>query len=404
MDGKVDYYFIINNQSNLNVTLGGTLSRQRFSSNMFQLLDNGSRLDLLETPEIGEGTQSLANDVTYGFADAFLGFHYKFKKGQFTFAPGATLHNYLVKNEQFGSAFNQNDWRLLPDLFALWEIKKSESLRFNYALSAEYTDVNDFAEAYVFNNYNQLFRGNRLLENSFSHSYSLNYFNFNLFSYTNIMGSLSYTRRLKGIKGNSEIVSINQVAYPENISSNFSDETFTAFGRFSKRIKKIELATSANLSLSTSNNTINDVIRESKSFTQNYQISARSSFREWPNFEVGYNLALNDYDNGGLQQTFYTQRPFVNVDINFLKSFYLTANWNFYKYSDAAQTIENKYSFLNGTLYFQEGDSPWEFSLQATNVLNTQFTNSDRFSDEFNTTSQYYVLPRIVLFVVKYNL
>lgn len=127
-------------------------------------------------------------------------------------------------------------------------------------------------------------------------------------------------------------------------------------------------------------------------------------FGNGPILKWAITLLLNDYDNGGLQQTFYTQRPFVNVDINFLKSFYLTANWNFYKYSDAAQTIENKYSFLNGTLYFQEGDSPWEFSLQATNVLNTQFTNSDRFSDEFNTTSQYYVLPRIVLFVVKYNL
>jgi len=54
---------------------------------------------------------------------------------------------------------------ILPDFNVFFEIKKSESLRLNYDISARYTDVNDFAEAYVFNNYNQLFRGNRFLEN-----------------------------------------------------------------------------------------------------------------------------------------------------------------------------------------------------------------------------------------------
>ena len=241
LDAKVDYYHIINNKSNVNLTLGSTLSTQQFNSNIFQMLDDGSREDLQETQEIDGETETLVNDVSYGFTDVFLGLHYKFKTGQFTFSPGVTLHNYNVKNDQLGLSQSQNDWRLLPDVFALWEIKKSESLRFNYALSAEYTDVNNFAEAYVFNNYNRMFRGNRLLENAFSHSYNLTYFSFNLFNYTNISGSLNYTRRLKGIKNNTQIVAINQVTVPQNIDSNFPDETFSAFGRFSKRIKKIEL-------------------------------------------------------------------------------------------------------------------------------------------------------------------
>ena len=404
LDAKVDYYHIINNKSNINLTLGSTLSRQKFNSNIFQLLDNGDREALEVTPEIDGDTEPLLNDVIYGFSDLFFGLHYKFKTGQFTFSPGVTLHNYSLKNEQLGTSLTQNNWWLLPDIFALWEIKKSESLRFNYSLSAEYTDVNNFAEAYVFNNYNRLFRGNRFLENSFSHSYNLTYFSFNLFNYTNVSGSLNYTRRLKGIKNNSQIVAINQVTSPLNISTNFPDETVSAFGRFSKRIKKIEFAANANVSLSTSNNSINQTIQKSKSFTQNYRLSARSSFKEWPNFEIGYNLTVNDYNNGGLEQTFYTQRPYLNTDINFLKHFSLSANWDFYNYTNEANTVENRYSFLNGTLYFQKGDSPWEFSLQATNILNTEATNNDSFNDEFNTTTQYFVLPRIVMFVVKSDL
>ena len=404
LDAKLDYYYVINNKSNLNLTAGATLSSQNFDSNIFQLLDDGTASDLVETPPIEGTSESLRNDVAYGFSDLFLGAHYKFRTGQFTFSPGLTLHNYRVRNEQQGTVITQDDWMVLPDLFALWEIKKSESLRFNYGLTANYTDVNNFAEAYVFNNYNRLFRGNRFLENSLSHSYTLTYFNFNLFSYTNISGNLNYTRSLEGIKNNSQIVAINQVTTPENIDSNFPDETFSAFGRFSKRIKKIEFAANANVAYSLSNNIINEAIQESKSFTQSYRVSARSSFREWPNFEVGYRLTVNNYNNGGLEQTYYTKQPYANLDINFLKYLTLSANWDFYNYTNKQETIKNEYSFLNATLYFQLPDSPWELSLQGSNILNTQFINNDSFSDDFNVANRYFVLPRIVMFVAKYNL
>lgn len=406
VDARIDHYYVINKKSNLNFTLGTTQSRQQFDSNIFQLLDDGEREDLVNTATspLNSTVEPLENDVLFGFSDVFLGAHYKFKTGQFTFSPGVTLHNYNIRNEQLGSETTQNDWFVLPDLFALWEIKKSESLRFNYALSAEYTDVNNFAEAYVFNNYNSLFRGNRFLENSLSHTYRLNYFNFNLFNYTNISGSLSYTRRLEGIKNNTQIAAINQVTVPENIDSNFPDETFSAAGRFSKTIKKIQFNATGVLNYSISNNIINEAIQESTNFTQNYQLSARSSFRKWPNFEVGYNYTINNYDNGGLEQTFFTERPYFNIDVNFLQHFSLSSQWDFYNYTNDENTIDNAYSFLSATLYFQKGDSPWEFSLQGTNLLNTQFINNDSFNDQFNTTNQYFVLPRIVMFVVKYNL
>jgi len=405
IDAKIDYYYVLNNTSNINVTLGTTYSNQKFKSGIFQILDNGNQ-------NAFDGSD-FNNDVRYGFTDLFLGVHYKIKTGQFIFTPGLTLHNYDLKNEQLGTTISQNDWTVLPDFNAIWQIKKSESLRFNYAISAEYTDVNNYAQAYVFNNYNRLFRGNRFLENALSHTYNLTYFSFNLFNYTNVSGSLNYTRRLDGIKSNSAIVAVNQVSSVENIDSNFPDETFSAFGRFSKTIKKVQFNLNANVSLNKSNNiisrvqpdqTVQEVITESESFTQNYTASVRSNFREWPNIEAGYRITVNNYDNGGLEQTFYTQRPFVNVDVNFLKDFTLSGEWEFYDYTDKANTIENRYSFLNATLYYQKGESPWEFSVQATNILNTEATNNDSFNDNFSTTSQYFVLPRILMFVVKYDL
>ena len=91
-------------------------------------------------------------------------------------------------------------------------------------------------------------------------------------------------------------------------------------------------------------------------------------------------------------------------DVNFLKDFTFDAEWDFYDYTDKNDTVENRYSFVNANLYYQKGDSPWEFKLQASNLLNTEFINNDSFNEQFNTTTQYFVLPRILMFVVKYNL
>ncbi|MBZ0327038.1 MAG: carboxypeptidase-like regulatory domain-containing protein [Altibacter sp.] len=396
LDAKVDYYYVINNKSNINLTLGSTLSSQKFKSGIFQILDNGSENIFSET--------DFNNDVEFNFTDVFFGLHYKAKVGKFIFTPGLSLHNYNVKNDQLGLSSSQNDWMLLPDLNVILELKKSENLRFNYAISSEYTDVNDYAQSYVFNNYNNLFRGNRFLENALSHTYNLTYFSFNMFNYTNISGSLNYSRRLNGFKRNTAIQGISQVSSLFNSDSNFPDETFSAFARFSKTIKKLQFGLNANVSLNKSNNIVNDEIRESQSLTQAYRGSVRSNFRKWPNFEVGYRLSLNDYDNGGLQQTFFTHRPYANLDMRFLKDFNLTAEWDYYVYNDEAKTVENKYSFVNANLYYQKGDSPWEFQIQASNILDTGFIDTDSFNEQYNTTSQYLVLPRIVMFIVKYDL
>ncbi len=404
LDVKVDHFYIINNKSNLNFTLGTTQSRQRFNSSIFQVLDNGSTLNFDESPEVDGEVFPLGNDVMYHFSDAFLGVKYKFITGKFTFTPGVTLHNYDLKTEQLGATTSQNEWRVLPEFFAIAQLKRSESIRFNYSMTAEYTDVNNYAEGFVFNDYNRLFRGNRNLENSLANSFNLTYFSFNMFNYTNVTGNLNYTRRVEGIKNNTQIVAINQVSSPINIDSNFADETFSAFGSFSKRIKKMQYSINGNFNWSSFNNIVNQTVTTSESFTQNYRVSARSNFKEFPNFEAGYNVIINEYDNGGIQSTFYTHRPFANIEFNFLKDFTFKADWSYYDYSNKEKTIKNDYSFLSADLYYQKKDSKWEYRIQATNLLDVQTINQDSFNETFNTTSFYSVMPRIVMLTVKYDL
>ncbi len=394
LDSKIDYYYVINDKSNLNLTLGTTQSRQDFNSGIFQILDNGNRNTF-----VGD---SLNNDVRFTFSDVFVGAHYKFKTGIFTITPGLTLHRYKVASEQLGIETSDSQFKLLPDLFAIAEFKQSESLRLNYQMTADYTDVNNFAEGYVFNNYNRMFRGNRDIENAIFHTASLNYFNFNMFNFTNLNGGVSYTRRIDAIKSQTAINSINQASSP--INSNFVDEVLSANGRFQKTFRKWKANLSGNVSYSELNNIVNNQPALSQNFTQNYTASVETNFKNAPNFEVGYNRSINNYQNGNSDRTFFTDRPFANVNLRFLKGFTFTADWSYYNYYDKDDTVQNEYSFVEASLWYQKPESKWEFRLDGTNLLNVDSLNNDSFNENFSTTTEYFVMPRIVMLSVRYNL
>ncbi|MDY8136543.1 outer membrane beta-barrel protein [Aquimarina sp. 2201CG5-10] len=393
LDAKLDYFYVLNKKSNLNFTLGSILSTQNFDSGIFQILDNGDQNDF--------DTTDFTNNVKYNFRDVFASMHYKFITGIFTINPGVSVHNYDLKDQQLGTTIDQNEWQVLPDLFILAQFKKSESLRFNYSITANYTDINRLASGYVFNNYNSLSQGNRNLENGLYDNYSLNYFSFNMFNYTNIFASVNYSNRRNPIKNTSVINGINRVNTPVN--SNLADQVLSANGRFSRTFGKIKGNLNANFSWSSFNNIVNNLPSESISLTQTYRTQWSTNFKKGPNFDLGYSISVNDYDNNGTQNTFYTSRPFAKLDWSFAKGFLLKSSYSYYNYSDKEDTL-NEYSFWDADVFYQKQDSKWEYKFSVTNILNTDTINQDSFNELFNSTSSYIVQPRYWIFTVKYNL
>lgn len=401
LDAKVDYYYILNSKSNINFTLGSTLSRQDFNSNLFDVLSSGETQDLNETED---GTP-IGNDVRFNFSDLFFGVHYKLKTGIFTFTPGLTLHNYQTKSAQLGTTTAKNDWMVLPDLFTVVNFSQGKSLRFNYQMTAQYTDVNNFVEGLLFNNYNSLFRGNRDIENAIYHDVSLNYFSFSMFNFTSLFGGVNYSRRIDPIKTAGDFIGINRVSRPVN-NTNFADQTLSANARFSKRFKKWKLNASARGSYSDLNNIVNDEDRNTQNLTQNYSTSAETNFKSGPNFEIGYNFTSTNSDNGVTDRTFLTNRPFANVEWSFGKGFTVGADWSLYNYDDNDDDtqIENRYSFLEANLYYRKPESKWEFRIQATNLLDVDVISTNNVNDFTISNTEYFVQPRIVMLTIQYSL
>lgn len=391
LDAKVDYFYMLTPKSNINITLGNTYSFQNFNSNMFQILDNGNS-NVLDNP-------ANRNDVSYNFNDAFLGLHYKILTGKFTFTPGVGIHGYNMTNQQLGTDFSQNFSRILPDLLAIYQIKKAESLTYNFSYTNNFTDINQLAEGFIFSNYNSLRKGSRTLENATARQHSLRYFKYNMFNLENITAFLNYSKRIDAVKTRATFDGVNQSSSPYN--SDFADETFSGNGSYGRSfLKNYKASFSANLNWSLFNNIQNNVVVSNESFTQSYTLKASTNYKNLPNLEVGYNAVINDYANS----VFYTDKPFAKLDYFFLNSFSLVTEYEFYHYYNTEKTVDNQYDFLSASLIYQKKDSKFEYKISGTNLLNTKSINDDSFSQFSTRTSQYTVQPRYLILSLKYNI
>ncbi|MDR7208223.1 carboxypeptidase-like regulatory domain-containing protein [Flavobacterium piscis] len=391
LDAKLDYYYMVTPKSNVNITLGNTFSYQNFNSHIFQILDNGDKNDLND-PENN-------NQVNYNFNDTFLGFHYKILTGKFTLTPGVSVHSYAMTNTQSGTDYSQNFIKILPDFFALYQIKKAETLTYNFSLSNDFTDINQLAAGYVLSDYSSLFRGNRFLENATSQVHSLRYFKYNMFNFENIFANATYTKKVDAIKTAADFTGINQSSTPYN--SNLADETFSGMGNYGRSfLKNYKASVNASFNWSKFNNIQNNELATTESFSQSYTVKASTNFKNMPNIEFGYNALINKYSGS----TFYTDKPFARVDYYFLDSFSFVSEYEFYHYYNTSKTVDNEYDFLSASLIYQKKNSKWEYKIAATNLLNTNYLNDDNFSQFSTRVSQYTVQPRYIIFSMKYNL
>ena len=397
---KLNYYYVLNAKSNINLSVGTTRSHQKFNSTIFQRLDNHTQQTISNPSSI--------NKVRYVFNDFYTGIHYKFKRGIFTFNQGATCHQYTAKNTQLGTTFTHSFSKLLPDAFIKVHLKKSESLRFSYAMQVQFTDINKIAEGYVFNNYNSLYAGNRTLENALLHKLQLNYASFNMFTFTNVFATVSYNKTIDAIKGNTEQRGIDQVS--TSINAAFPDESIAVNANFQKSFRKFKVNIGGNIAYSKSNNlftspstqtTINNV---SKSFSQLYKTKLSSNFSDAPNFDLGYNLSITNYTQGTIQNKYYTHSPFIHFDASLLKNFTFDTKFTYTNYKTENRSL-NSYSFWNTHVSYQQKDSPWEYRISLTNILNTKLLRQDNtLENVYNSTSSYTIQPRLTVFSLTYNL
>jgi hypothetical protein len=398
LDAKLDHYYLIGPKSNINFTLGTILSRQQFSSSIFQFLDDYT--ELKPEPTFNDGL--VDNDVDYRFNDVYLGVHYRFRSGKFTVTPGFSIHAYANQNIQGGVNIQDNFFKLLPDFETRIQLKKGESLTFNYNMRNQFTDVTRLARGLVFNSYNSLQYGEPDLQNALSHNLSLLYSSFNLFNYTNVFARASYTKNIDQIRGLTNFE--NVIRTSTFFNSNFADENFNLFGRIQRTFGKVRTSLNTSFNYSKNNQFIQQRQSINERFTQTYTPGIRTNFRVAPNIRVRYRYSITN-NNQGLRETkFITRAPSVDFDAYIIEKFTFKTD---YSYTVQDQTGEDSQSFQiwNASLaYRKDKDTKWEYEIKASNLLNvsSQIRNSANSISVFNSTT--FIQPRFITVRAVYQL
>ena len=411
LDAKLDYYYILNQKSNINFVGGSILSKQNFDSRFYQILDNSSEFDPnLNIP--GITNTHTANDTEYNFTDIYAGLRYRLKTGIFTFTPGFTAHAYNMNNTQFGGSekFEDTFQKFLPEFEMIMQFKKSESLQLRYRQQVNFTDVNQLAKGLVANSYNNFFYGNNNLMNGTNHSSSLKYSSFNLYNGTNMFALLRYTKSIDQIGSVANFIPGSNVSTRTNQNLPFDTENMLAVASFSKDFKKIRTKISGNYNKNLGYQFFGN--NQNRIHTNSYSIrpSINTNFTEAPNITLGYNMSFNDQKNTSLLNSISTNfksatfAPYIRFDAYIWNSLTIKTD---YKFTEVRQEgeVQNSFDVLNFTMAYRKNrDAKWEYELEGSNLLGTDSLTSVTIGNISNNIRETFVLPRLLSFRVRYQL
>ena len=398
LDAKLDYYNIIGSKSNINFTLGTILSRQQFNSNIFQFLENNTKLQ--PTPLFNEGLA--VNDIDYMFNDMYLGVHYRFKAGKFTITPGFSVHAYGNKNTQIGTIVENNFVKLLPDFETRIQLKKGESLTFNYNMRNQFTDVTRLARGLVFNSFNNIQFGEPDLQNALSHNISMLYRSFNLFNYTNVFARAAYSSNIDQIRGLTNFE--NVIRTSSYFNSNFADENFNLFGRVQRTFGKVRASLRTNFNYSKINQFIQKQRSINEGFTQVYTPEIRTNFRVAPNISLQYRYSISNNIQGTRETKFITKAPSIDFDAYIIEKFTFKTNYS-YNIQEQVGGESQSFQLWDFSLaYRKDKDAKWEYELKASNILNisSRIQNSANSVSVLNSST--FIQPRFLTFRIIYKL
>ena len=406
LDAKLDYYYILNDQSNLNFVTGTILSKQNFDSRFFQILDSGAEFD--PNPTInGINNPQTTNDTEYSFSDIYAGVRYRLKSGIFTFTPGFTVHAYNSNNTQFGTeTFKDTFTKFLPEFDVIAQFKRSESLNFSYKQEVNFTDVNQIARGIVANSYNSFFSGNPGLLNASFHNLTLSYSSYNLFNASNVFARINYKKTSDQVNRNTIFEPRSVVSSSTNINSPLDNESLSSFIGLGKTIKKIRTRFGGNFSYNKSYQFINSEENTNESLVRGMNASVGTNFTKAPNVTLRYRITYVDQSNSARPSDIktVTHAPSIDFDAYIWNSVTLTSDFTFNEVRQGGSK-QSSFNIWNAKLaYRKDRDAKWEYELVGNNLLATGSQVDISQSIIAFTVNERFILPRFISFRVRYQL
>lgn len=393
IDAVFKHFWEVNNSNHIYTTLGNKFLNQDFFT------EDGQTLDNKNSHNFANG--GFGNDLNFKLNDAFLGLHYKFRAGIFTVKQGVEIHNYAWQIQQ-QTNINKNKWIVLPDFFAKIEFNKSKKIQINYSLKTSFSDASKFANRFYLQSYNSVFKGNENIENNLYHSARVYYSRFSLYRGVMLFANLSYNKQIKGVRSTVDFNNINQFLTVKMFDN--PSESIRGNINLQKTIKKLKYKFDVGFNNSKYIQELNQNFSTNKNNNYNYELGLETLFNNFPTIEIGVKRNIGTFISSNNTSKFVTTEPFITIDYDFLEGFIFNFDYKLSNYQNKTLGQKNVYEIANTTLSYKKENSAWSYKITAQNLFNAQFKQSNRFSDYVISDTKTFILPRIVMFSIGYNL
>lgn len=394
ISGIFKHYWIINNFNLLHTTLGNQYREHKFFTADSQLLDDETVNDF--------SSNGFGNNLNFKLNDLYLGLYYNVSIGKFDIHQSLFVHNYSWSIDQSGF-IKKNKLVLLPDLSIRIGSKSSRGfLRFDSSLKSAFSDVSKLTRNFYLRSYNSVFVGNEHLENELSHSSTLNYIKSSLYRGLYVLGTLNYTYKINPIT-NSIIENIGgRVVSP--VVLNAPNQSLKASLILKKNSENINFYLRANLLSTKSSELVNSTIAEYSNTNGYYKASVQTAYDGFPIIEVGFKQSLGSYRSNNRTSKFTTNEPYFKFDYNFLKGFVFSFDYTHHKYQNKPANLTNSYNLSNVSLSYGKETSAWNFKIASRNLFDVKFINQNSFSTYIISDRRTFILPRIIMVSLSYDL
>ncbi len=392
-DGIFKHFWEINNSNHIYTTLGNKFLQEDFFTEDSQILDDTT------TNNFANG--GFGNDLNFKLNDFFVGMHYKFRAGIFTLKQGVVAHHYDWSINQ-SPEIKQNKWVVLPDFLAKIEFNKSKKITINYNLKTRFSDASKLANRFYLQSYNSVFRGNENLQNNLFHNARIYYSRFSLYRGLMLFASVNYNKQIRGVRNTVDFNDINQfltVKMFENPSENWRGNI-----HLEKTIKKLKYKFDVGFNNSEYIQELNNTIQTNINNSYDYEVGIETLFDKFPTIEIGFKQDIGNFTASANTSKFVTTEPFLTVDYDFLDGFIFNFDYRRSNYQNKTLRQKNTYEIANATLSYKKENSAWSYKITTQNLFNAQFKQSNSFSDFLISDTKTFILPRVLLFSIGYNL
>ncbi len=389
------HFWVLNKNNHIYSTIGNKFNDENFYTTDSRLDSDGNEESL---DEFG-----FDNAINYKLNDLFLGVHYKFKLGILTLKQGVFFHQYnwnLLQQEE--NEINSSKFVVLPDFLAKIEFSNSEKLNVKYNLHSSFSDASKLANRFYLLSYNSIYRGNEQLENELYQTARIWYSKFSLYRGLMLFGGIDYSKKFKGLNTTVQFEDVNQFLTPIMLSN--PEESWHFNLNLNKKIKNIKYNISTTGNTSKYSQIVDDVTTTNESNNFGYEFSFKTLFDNFPIIEAGFRQNFGNYTSSNQVSKFVTNEPFVTIDYEFLNGFVFAFDYEYYKYQNKSFNQTNTYQLANASLLYQKEDSAWTFKIDGQNLFDVKFKRQNNFSSYVISDSKTYILPRIIMFSIAYNL